>query len=226
MDERNYELIDKYLRKEMTPEESLNFEQEALNNPELRKEIELTYRIKKSLADRQHKLRTTAHWERKNKFKIVRVATISSIAAMLVIGFFVAKPVLDASDNNGELLAASSMETNKDLTEISETAIVTVKKSISKGNEEEAIAEVTKLEEQKVIPTLNDVSRGRSVMNHTMDPEDANVLSLDAYELHWLKIKSLISIGKNEEAAELLKSFIRIEGKYKATADSLLNSLE
>ena len=51
MDERNYELIDRYLRKEMSPEESLNFEQEALNNPELRKEVELTYRIKRSLTD-------------------------------------------------------------------------------------------------------------------------------------------------------------------------------
>ena len=45
MDERNFELIDKYLRREMTPEERLNFEQEALNNPELRRETELTYRI-------------------------------------------------------------------------------------------------------------------------------------------------------------------------------------
>ncbi len=53
MDEKYLELIDKYLRNEMPPKEKLNFEQEALNNPELRKEIELTYRIKRSLTDRK-----------------------------------------------------------------------------------------------------------------------------------------------------------------------------
>ena len=68
MEEKHFELIDKYLRKEMSPEESLNFEQEALNNPELRKEIELTYRIKRSLTDRKQKLYKTAQWERKKKY--------------------------------------------------------------------------------------------------------------------------------------------------------------
>lgn len=72
MDERIFDLIDKYLRKEMSPEESLNFEQDALNNPELRKEIELTYRIKRSLTDRQQKLHKTTQWERKKNI-ILRI---------------------------------------------------------------------------------------------------------------------------------------------------------
>lgn len=226
MDERNYELIDKYLRKEMSPEESLNFEQEALNNPELRKEIELTYRIKRSLTDRKQKLHKTAQWERKKKYRIVRYATaITSVAAMLVVGFFLTKPVIEnaASDN---LVASTTIESPEILKEKSEEAIVSVQRSISEGKEEVAIAEVTKLEEQKVIPSLNEISEGRYIMSHTLESEDADILSKDAYELHWLKIQSLITIGKKADAIELLKSFVTVDGKYKATADSLLNIMK
>lgn len=225
MDERNFELIDKYLRKEMSPEESLNFEQEALNNPELRKEIELTYRIKRSLTDRQQKLHKTAQWESKRKYRIARYAAITSIAAMLIVGYFLTKPVVEnASSDN--FVASATIESPEILKEKSGEAIVSVQRSITEGNEEVAIAEVTKLEEQNVIPSLNDVSAGRYIMSHTLESEDADILSKDAYELHWLKIQSLITIGKKAEAMELLKSFVTVDGKYKATADSLLNSMK
>lgn len=224
MDERIYELIDKYLRKEMSPEESLNFEQEALNNPELRKEVELTYRIKRSLTDRQQKLHKTAQWESKKKYRTVGFATISSIAALLIIGFFLTKPVIE-NDSNDNLIASAMAESPEVLKEKNREAIVSVKKSISEGKEEMAIAEVTRLEEQNVIPTLNEVSGGKYLMSHTLESEDADILSKGAYELHWLKIQSLITIGKKTEAMELLKSFVIVEGKYKATADSLLNEI-
>ena len=225
MDERNYELIDKYLRKEMSPEESLNFEQEALNNPELRKEVELTYRIKRSLADRQQKLQKTAQWERKRIYGIARYATLTSVAALLVAGFFLLKPAIE-SGTSENMVASATIESPEILKEKSGEAIVSVQRSISEGNAETAIAEVTKLEEQNVIPTLDDVSAGRFLMSHTLDPEDVDILSKDAYELHWLKIQSLITIGKKAEALELLKSFVTVDGKYKATADSLLNSMK
>lgn len=225
MDERNYELIDKYLRKEMSPEECIIFEQEALNNTELRKEIELTYWIKRKLIDRQQKLHKTNQWERKKKFKIASIVTISSIAAILIIGILITPPMLDTTDTSGNLIVSSPIESTDKLREISEAAIVTVKKSISKGMEEEAIAEVTKLEEQNVIPQIENVAGGKFVMNQSLGLEDEEILSQDAYELHWLKIKSLIAIGKTNEAIGLLKFFVQIEGKYKNAADSLLQTI-
>ena len=186
MDERNFELIDKYLRREMTPEERLNFEQEALNNPELRRETELTYRIKRSLADRQQKLHRTAHCEIKKKYKIAGAATAASIAAVLAVGFFLTKPA-QITEVNSEIIAANtSVNAPETLKKKSEEAIVTVKKSISEGKEEVAIAEVTKLEDENIIPTLSDVSAGKFVVSQPMEVEDADVLSKDAYELHWL----------------------------------------
>lgn len=226
MDERNFELIDKYLRREMTPEERLNFEQEALNNPELRRETELTYRIKRSLANRQQKLHRTAHCEIKKKYKIAGAATAASIAAVLAVGFFLTKPAQN-TDVSSEIIAANtSVNAPETLKKKSEEAIVTVKKSISEGKEEVAIAEVTKLEDENIIPTLSDVSAGKFVVSQPMEVEDADVLSKDAYELHWLKIRSLIAIGKKEEAVQLLMSFVQIEGIHKAAADSLLQKMK
>lgn len=226
MDERNFELIDKYLRREMTPEERINFEQEALNNPELRRETELTYRIKRSLANRQQKLHRTAHCEIKKKYKIAGAATAASIAAVLAVGFFLTKSA-QITEVNSEIIAANtSVNAPETLKKKSEEAIVTVKKSISEGKEEVAIAEVTKLEDENIIPTLSDVSAGKFVVSQPMEVEDADVLSKDAYELHWLKIRSLIAIGKKEEAIQLLMSFVQIEGIHKAAADSLLQKMK
>lgn len=226
MDERNFELIDKYLRREMTPEERLNFEQEALNNPELRRETELTYRIKRSLANRQQKLHRTAHCEIKKKYKIAGAATAASIAAVLAVGFFLTKPTQNTEVSSEIIAANTSVDAPETLKKKSEEAIVTVKKSISEGKEEVAIAEVTKLEDENIIPTLSDISAGKFVVSHHMEVEDADVLSKDAYELHWLKIRSLIAIGKKEEAIQLLMSFVQIEGIHKAAADSLLQKMK
>lgn len=226
MDERHFELIDKYLRREMTPEERLNFEQEVLNNPELRRETELTYRIKRSLADRQRKLRITAQCEIKKKYKIAGVATAASIAAVLAVGFFLAKPAQNTEVSSEIIAANTSVSAPETLKKKSEEAIVTVKESISEGKEEVAIAEVTKLEDENIIPTLSEVSAGKFVVNQPMEAEDADVLSKDAYELHWLKIRSLIAIGKKEEAIQLLMSFVQIEGIHKAAADSLLQKMK
>lgn len=222
MDERNFELIDKYLRKEMTPEERLNFELEALNNPELRRETELTDRIKRSLADRQRKLHKTARCEIKKKYKIVGIASVASIAMILAIWFFFSKPTQNTNVKNELTESTATVNSPETLKKKSEETIVTVKKYISEGKAEAAIAEVTKLEDENIIPTLSDVSAGKFVVSQPMETEDADVLSKDAYELHWLKIRSLIAIGKKEEAIQLLMSFIQIEGKYKATADSIL----
>lgn len=112
MDERYNELIDKYLRKEMSPEESLRFKQDALSCHELRKEIELTYRIKRNIINRQEKLSKIVQWERKKKIMVTSVTAIFSIAAMLVIGFFITKPVLDVKDMNNNPIASSPIYTS------------------------------------------------------------------------------------------------------------------
>ena len=87
MDERINDKIDRYLRKEMSSEETLLFEQEILNDEELRKEVEVSILIRKSLAGRAEKLRTMNRWKNRRKNRIIKSSFVVSIAAIFVVGF-------------------------------------------------------------------------------------------------------------------------------------------
>ena len=51
-------------------------------------------------------------------------------------------------------------------------------------------------------------------------------LKVEVYELYWMKIRSLLRMGKKDEAFVLLKQFVNLEGVHKTQADSLLKELE
>lgn len=226
MDEKNLDRIDRYLRKEMSPEESLNFEQEALNDSELLEEVDLSYRVKRSLADRQQKLYVTSKWANRQRNRIIQFSSIISIAAMLLIGLFIWFP-LEEGQKDEPLLAVLDDASDESIQIESKQIIRSVKKSIEEGEEEKAIEKVEQLEQMRVIPTLDAVSAGGVIVGNLLANERNDTLTLyeDAYELHWLKICALVKMGKKEEVKEKLASFILIEGKYKQKADSLLQTL-
>lgn len=226
MDERNLERIDRYLRKEMTPEESLNFEQEALNDAELLGEVDLTYRVKRSLTDRQQKLYVTGKWGNRRRNRIIRFSSITSVAAMLLIGLYIWHPLSNVQKQE-TLLAVVESSPIKDEQTKHEQVIRTVRESMEEGQEENAIATIEQLERKREIPTLDDVSRGRFVTNNLLSEEKSDTLAWygDAYELHWLKICALVKVGKRDDAKKQLSTFVQIEGKYKQKADSLLRVL-
>lgn len=226
MDEKNLDRIDRYLRKEMSPEESLNFEQEALNDSELLEEVDLSYRVKRSLADRQQKLYVTSKWANRQRNRIIQFSSIISIAAMLLIGLFIWFP-LEEGQKDEPLLAVVDDASDESIQIESKQIIRSVKKSIEEGEEEKAIEKVEQLEQMRVIPTLDAVSAGGVIVGNLLANERNDTLTLyeDAYELHWLKICALVKMEKKEEVKEKLASFILIEGKYKQKADSLLQTL-
>lgn len=226
MDERNLERIDRYLRKEMTPEESLNFEQEALNDAELLEEVDLTYRVKRSLTDRQQKLYVTGKWGNRRRNRIIRFSSITSVAAMLLIGLYIWHPLPNVQKQETLLAVVESSPTKDEQTK-HEQVIRTVRESMEEGQEENAIATIEQLERKREIPTLDDVSRGRFVTNNLLSEEKSDTLAWygDAYELHWLKICALVKVGKRDDAKKRLSTFVQIEGKYKQKADSLLRVL-
>jgi len=221
MDEKTLDRIDQYIRHEMTSEECLRFEQDALNDAELRKELELTYLIKRSLAKRQQKIFKTAQWERRRHFQTAIVATIGCLAAMFILGFLLLRPS-DISMPEKELIAnnvspATIHAQNKEI-------IRSVRISMKNGNAEEAIATIDNWEQTKKILPSDNATGSKLMANETLSKEDADTLNSDAYELHWLKICSLVKVGKKKEAIASLKTFINIEGQYKAKADSLLKT--
>lgn len=226
MDEKIQDRIDMYLRKEMSPEERLNFEQDALNNDELRKELGLSLLVRQSLASRQHKLNMIALWQKRGKIRIVNIVAITSIAALFAIGFVILKP-------NGSTTPAKEMIVQNKANEIlsikkKQERVTEVMKTVRKNNDDKEILEtIEELEKQNDIPSISEVSEKQYMSSHLYG-EDNGVrkLKVEVYELYWMKIRSLLRMGKNDEAFVLLKQFVNLEGEHKTQADSLLKELE
>lgn len=223
MDDRYLERIDMYLRKEMTAEECVAFEQEVLNCSELHRELELTHVIACVLGKRQQKIDKIAQWERSRRYmNILRIST-AAVAAILVFGFLfvhfgkisITEQKLLSETNTPAILHANN-----------KNAIQEIKTAIKKGKNVEAIDIINDLENTNAIPTLNEMAGIRPVPEQSVCSQELDSLNNDAYELHWLKICSLINVGKRQEAVASLKTFITIEGQYAEKADSLLRVLE
>ena len=188
-----------------------------MNNDELRKELGLTLLVRKSLASRQLKLDMTAYWKKQRKVRIVNVVTITSIAALFAIGFVLLKP-------NGSATPAEGMPSVKE----KQKRVAEVMKNVRKNNDDKEIVEtIEELEKQNDIPSISQVSE-KQYMSSLQYGEDNGVrnLKVEVYELYWMKIRSLLRMGKKDEAFVLLKQFVNLEGVHKTQADSLLKELE
>lgn len=224
MDERINDKIDRYLRKEMSSEETLLFEQEILNDEDLRKEVEVSFLIRKSLAGRVEKLRIMNRWRNRRKDRIIKSSFIVSIAALFVIAFFLFKPTATSTDSH-RMVAVQTKSKSEHL-EIPRNEVNRVKEKVRYAkNDKEVVEAVGELDKSSDIPSISMDFSGNYMSHKTTDTEERN-LKLDIYELQWKKITSLVRMGKNKEAVSLLKHFVTIQGKYQEQADSILDKLK
>lgn len=224
MDERINDKIDRYLRKEMSSEETLLFEQEILNDEDLRKEVEVSFLIRKSLAGRVEKLRIMNRWRNRRKNLIIKSSFIVSIAALFVIAFFLFKPTATSTDSH-RMVAVQTKSKSEHL-EIPRNEVNRVKEKVRYAkNDKEVVEAVDELDKSSDIPSISMDFSGNYMSHKTTDTEERN-LKLDIYELQWKKITSLVRMGKNKEAVSLLKHFVTIQGKYQEQADSILDKLK
>lgn len=225
MDEKLHYQIDSYVRNEMTQDERLAFEQEALNDENLRREIALTMLIKKLLGDRKRKLMMIKGWKAKKRARVIKAVSVASIAAVAMLAIAVIRPD-DAPVLSHEVVAqqpkpapTSDMEKQKKVSE----AMTKVRQ---KGNDKEVVDMVDDLENGKDIPSVIEMQAAKFLnVKATDENMDEHQLQMKAYELYWLKICSLIRMGKKDEAIALLKDFIKIKGTYQEQADSLLSEM-
>lgn len=225
MDEKLHYQIDSYVRNEMTQDERIAFEQEALNDENLRREIALTMLIKKLLGDRKRKLMMIKGWKAKKRARVIKVVSVASIAAVAMLAIAVIRPD-DAPVLSHEVVAqqpkpamTSDMEKQKKVSD----AMTKVRQ---KSNDKEVVDMVDDLENGKDIPSVIEMQAAKFLNVKTTDENmDEHQLQMKAYELYWLKICSLIRMGKKDEAIALLKDFIKIKGTYQEQADSLLSEM-
>lgn len=225
MDEILHYQIDSYVRNEMTQDERLAFEQEALDDENLRREIALTMLIKKLLGDRKRKLMMIKGLEAKRRARVIKAVSVASIAAVALLAIAVIRPD-DAQELSHEVVAqqpkpaqTSDMEKQKKVSE----AMTKVRQ---KSNDKEVVDMVDDLENGKDIPSVIEMQAAKFLNVKTTDENmDEHQLQMKAYELYWLKICSLIRMGKKDEAIALLKDFTKIKGTYQEQADSLLSEM-
>lgn len=225
MDEKLHYQIDSYVRNEMTQDERIAFEQEALNDENLRREIALTMLIKKLLGDRKRKLMMIKGWKAKKRARVIKAVSVASIAAVAMLAIAVIRPD-DAPVLSHEVVAqqpkpapTSDMEKQKKVSD----AMTKVRQ---KGNDKEVVDMVDDLENGKDIPSVIEMQAAKFLNVKKSDENmDEHQLQMKAYELYWLKICSLIRMGKKDEAIALLKDFIKIKGTYQEQADSLLSEM-
>lgn len=83
MKEDYQDIIDRYLRGEMTPQETEDFEKKASADAELREQLEFTRLAVSAIGSRESKMRKIKQWESEDKSKMRY--WISGIAAAVVI---------------------------------------------------------------------------------------------------------------------------------------------
>ena len=223
MEEKYHDLIDRYVRNEMAQEERFAFEQQILNDEELRHEVDLTRRIKSSLSDRQKKLRITSELMHKKRNKTIRIISILSIAASVAIGIFLWYDTDNNIGNEASTLTAMVKDENKISVDSKEKAVEKVQQAIRKCNDKAVVEAVDEMERDRLIPGINNVKEIRIMSNRASEVNDS--ITIDAYELYWIKINSLINIGDTVSAKKILVDYLEIEGRHKTEAERLLKKM-
>lgn len=226
MDEQTLDRIDRYLRGEMSDKESLLFEQEALNDEHLRKETELTYSIKRRLADRKQKLYQTDKWRKSKQNKFLQMGGLFAVAASLVVGLFIIMPKQTPSTDS-MVLAKNDGEIIDSLTpSVENQRIAKVERTMREGRHQEALKEIEEIEEEQELPSINTIIVTEREMDVQLTSYTPDEKVVEAYELNWLRIQSMTKVGMEKEAQELLKTFVQINGNHQTAADSLLREIE
>ena len=192
-----------------------------LNNEELRKEVEVTFLLKKSLDDRQRKLLQVKRWTNKKRSLSLKILSVVSVAAILVLAFIINIP------ENQQYAANDVVAKNEKVVRTQQKAqkvIQSMRHSMEKGNDSEAMQALDDWETSPEKITMNQLTCDSQAV--VLSQSEKETLKKDIYELQWLKICLLVKQGEKNEALSLLKSFVSMDGRYKENADSLLKSLE
>lgn len=246
MKEEILDKIDRYLRKEMTSEETAAFEQELQNDVSLKEELELTKDIMGSLKERQRKLEQMKEWDkqyakyveemavaeprvvnaapsygampssRKKNRMFVWIASIG-IAACLIAGVFMIRPSYDHSIINDGI--------NSPIVGSYRGTFFAheIQNLIAQGKNEQALVLIDSLEENYKKETMQYHGKDSLTEEESYDLQ-TNALAL--YELEWLRIKALMGGKQYEKAFNALDEYRMREGNYQEKADSLWNVLK
>jgi len=199
--------IDAYIRGELNASERASFSKDLSQDIELRKDYEFTRNVANFISDRERKKQQIREWNRKNNKTVYTYSTILSIAAMLVVGFFIFHYI--PSDNATTLSEMSSRSSE------SYCAFAEIGHMIDDQDYGVALKYIEEIENKECKISLDSISTANSIS-----------ISERTYELKWFKAQALLGLKRIEEARTLLKDISSSNSRYKEKADSLWIELQ
>lgn len=205
--ENTQDRIDAYIRGEMNASERSSFSKELSHNKELWRDYEFTRNIANSISDRERKKRQIRKWNKKSNKTIYLYSAITSIAAMLVVGFFLFHNISPDNNITTSVIRSSLSSEEYAFTEISQL--------IADKNYSVALKYIEEVENN-----TNDITSD-STINLSMSSNMERF-----YELKWYKAQALLGLERAEEAQIVLKEISNSNSGFKVKADSLLIELQ
>ena len=199
--------IDAYIRGEMNVSERSAFSKDLSQNTELRKDYEFTRNVANSILDRERKKQQIREWNNKGHKTIYMYSTILSVAAMLVVGFFIFRYIPSGNEITLSESSSKSSETYYAFAEIGQM--------IDNQDYGVALKHIEEIENTDNIASLDSLST-------------ANPMSVSerTYELKWFKAQALLGLKRIDEARTILKDLSCSNSRYKEKADSLWIELQ
>lgn len=208
MEYNNQDRIDAYIRGEMTASERASFSKDLSQNSELRKDYEFTRKVANSISDRERKRQQIREWNQKGHKAVYMYSTIMSIAAMLVVGFFIFR--YSPSDNATPLSIESPSKSSESYYTFAEISQLIEKKDYSVALKH--IEDIERTDCEAYIDSMGTIN-SLSVLERSD-------------ELMWLKVQALLGLKRIEEAQTILKDISRSQSRYKEKADSIWTELQ
>lgn len=194
------ERIDNYVMGKMSDKESIAFEHELLNNPELQHEVALHQEIVLAIQMKGAKEYALNIRMRRNRTWIIRLTSCVAVAACLAVGIF-----FHTYQTSNYKTAGYQLELTGG--------------TASRGgfNADDIIA---RIESQEYRAALELIAEEQSQLSAD-DPLDV----IDNDELEWYKTVTYMRMGKWIKARKLLKHIAASDSYYKSQAQSALEQL-
>lgn len=193
MTDRKQELIDRYIRGEMTADERLAFEKQLTEDEELYEMHKYTAKVSKAVKDRNEKLEKIKQWEQEHKDNIVQrksysvvnkiAFTFMTVAAVTALVMFI---------NKGPSMP--EMDTQKYLFYRGSSTVTHVANLIEEEKYDNAlyVIEHTEKEFQEDLDSLEMLKTSLSNEDKKRVEYEVSATSLDKSEMQWLKVYALM----------------------------------